>query len=92
MVELFCHFSARWYSNPLFRGSYSCYTLKTEALGVGTSKLAQPINDSKGKPVIQFAGEATSRKYIGTVHGAIGSGWREADRIIDLYKNKITGS
>lgn len=78
--------SSTWHSNPLFRGSYSNYTLKAEALGASCQKLAEPINDSNGKPVIQFAGEATSAKYYSCVHGAIESGWREADRLINLYK------
>lgn len=78
--------SSKWHSNPLFRGSYSCYTLKAEALGANFQKLAKPINDSTEKPVIQFAGEATSAKYYSCVHGAVESGWREADRLINLYK------
>ena len=32
-----------------------------------------------------FAGEASNVKHPSTVHGAIGSGWREADRLIKLY-------
>ncbi|XP_031616985.1 spermine oxidase-like [Contarinia nasturtii] len=75
-----------WYSNPLFRGSYSCYTLKAEALEGNVQKLAEPINDSNEKPIVQFAGEATSTKHYSCVHGAIESGWREADRLINFYK------
>jgi monoamine oxidase len=36
--------------------------------------------------VLLFAGEATHSSYYSTVHGAIESGWREAERIIELYK------
>lgn len=49
-------------------------------------KLAEPIVNGMGKPIIQFAGEATNEEHYACVHGAIESGWREADRLIDLYK------
>jgi monoamine oxidase len=39
--------------------------------------LAEPIGDR-----VFFAGEATYGKYIGTVHGALLSGEREANRIM----------
>lgn len=87
IIEIYLsNFSSKWHSNPLFRGCYSCYTLKAEALGASVQKLAQPINDSNGRPVIQFAGEATSPQHYSTVHGAVESGWREAERLINLYK------
>ena len=35
-----------------------------------------------------FAGEATHPRHFSTVHGAIETGWREADRIIEKMKNK----
>ncbi|XP_031639336.1 spermine oxidase-like [Contarinia nasturtii] len=75
-----------WHSNPLFRGSYSHFVLKAEALETNNRQLAEPINDSNGKPVIQFAGEATSPKYFSNVHGAVDAGWRDAERLINLYK------
>lgn len=77
---------SKWYSNPHFRGSYTNYSLKSDALGATTSKLAQPINDQNGHPILQFAGEATDLRHYSTVHGAIQSGWREAQRLIDLYR------
>ncbi|XP_073846820.1 spermine oxidase-like [Musca autumnalis] len=40
------------------------------------------------KPILQFAGEATSRHYFSTVHGAVESGYREANRIINYYSNE----
>uniref|UniRef100_A0A1A9Z0N8 Amine oxidase domain-containing protein n=1 Tax=Glossina pallidipes TaxID=7398 RepID=A0A1A9Z0N8_GLOPL len=40
------------------------------------------------KPVVQFAGEATSSHYFSTVHGAVESGFREADRIFQYYSHE----
>ena len=77
---------SKWYSNPNFRGSYSSYTLQSDALDVSAEKLAEPINTSNGRPLIQFAGEATNANHFGSVHGAIETGWREANRLIQLYK------
>jgi hypothetical protein len=36
--------------------------------------------------VLLFAGEATHSSYYSTVHGAIESGWREAERLTEFYK------
>ena len=80
-------FRSTWYSNPHFRGSYTFYSLKSDSLNVTTTQLSQPINDAVGLPVLQFAGEATNQHYYSTVHGAVESGWREAKRLIDTYKN-----
>lgn len=77
---------SKWQSNPHFRGSYTNVTLESDALGATTTKLAEPINDQNGKPILQFAGEATNQHHFSTVHGAIESGWREAQRLIDLYR------
>lgn len=75
-----------WYSNPHFRGSYTHYSMKSDALGATTTTLAEPLTDSFGRPVVQFAGEATNEHYYSTVHGAIESGWREAQRLINFYR------
>ncbi|TDG50778.1 hypothetical protein AWZ03_002767 [Drosophila navojoa] len=39
------------------------------------------------RPVLFFAGEATSSNHYSTVHGAVESGIREADRIISFYRS-----
>ena len=67
-----------WYSNPNTKGSYSYQTVESELANLGPETLEEPL--AKGK--ILFAGEATSLHHYSTVHGAIESGWREADRII----------
>ncbi|XP_030386506.1 spermine oxidase-like [Scaptodrosophila lebanonensis] len=37
------------------------------------------------KPIVLFAGEASSPHYYSTVHGAVEAGWREAKRLADFY-------
>jgi len=64
----------RWRSDPWSRGSYSF-----PALGQSMEdfdRLAAPVGER-----VLFAGEATSRPYFGTVHGAVHSAIREAARL-----------
>ena len=68
----------KWHSNPFVKGSYSYQTIQSDLANLGPSTLARP----QGQDRLLFAGEATHEKYFSTVHGAIESGWREADRII----------
>ncbi|XP_065074598.1 spermine oxidase-like [Ochlerotatus camptorhynchus] len=77
-----------WYTNRNFRGSYTSRSMKSDILNAKAAHLAQPLVNSLGLPVVQFAGEASHPEYYSTVQGAVGSGWREADRIIELYRNK----
>ncbi|CAD7004408.1 peroxisomal N(1)-acetyl-spermine/spermidine oxidase [Ceratitis capitata] len=77
----------RWHSNPNFRGSYSFRTMYAEELRIGSADLATPLLDAKDdRPLLQFAGEATSTHHYSTVHGAVESGWREAQRLRDFYQ------
>ncbi|XP_031636095.1 spermine oxidase-like [Contarinia nasturtii] len=80
-------FCTKWSSNPHFLGSYTYYSLNADAVGASTDSLAEPILHRNSKPLIQFAGEATHAHYYSTVHGAVETGWREAQRIIDSYKS-----
>ncbi|XP_015110287.1 spermine oxidase [Diachasma alloeum] len=75
----------RWNTNENFRGTYSYPSLASVVNNASPEDLGTPVprND---KPVIQFAGEATEPQHHSTVHGAIVSGWREADRLINHYK------
>lgn len=77
-----------WYTDEYFRGSYTFKSITTEKLNVKTEDLAEPIILADGKPIILFAGEATHERYYSTVHGAVETGFREADRIIDFYRTR----
>ncbi len=64
-----------WHSDPFARGAYAY-------LPVGgleaQNELARPVDDT-----LFFAGEAMSVGHIGTVHGAIETGWRAAKQILN---------
>lgn len=75
-----------WYSNPHFRGCYSFRSMNSDALNVTAADLAKPLKNTLGTDVLLFAGEATHNNFYSTVHGALETGWREADRIIGMYK------
>lgn len=84
---IFFTFSNNWYSNPHFRGTYSYQTVESRQFGESPEViLSRPLTASNGKQTLLFAGEATHPKYYSSVHGAIETGFREAQRIIDLYK------
>ncbi|KAK4879345.1 hypothetical protein RN001_007491 [Aquatica leii] len=74
-----------WYTNPHFHGSYSFETVKSRQFRVAQDQLlAKPLTIFD-KPTLLFAGEATHPYHYATVHGAIETGFREADRIIKFY-------
>ncbi|XP_052859703.1 spermine oxidase-like [Anopheles cruzii] len=77
---------SNWSSNRLFRGSYSSRSITTERMQTGAKYLTYPLMDAMNTPRVLMAGEATSHVHYGTVQGAIESGQREAQRLIDLYK------
>ncbi|KAF5286652.1 hypothetical protein FQR65_LT12483 [Abscondita terminalis] len=82
---------SRWLSDPHCYGSYSFRSTHSEEFNVFASDLAKAVC-FKNKPVLLFAGEATSDHHYSTVHGAVESGFREADRIINFYKSTIVMS
>ena len=67
----------RWGADPFSLGAYS--SIPPLATGQDYDTLAAPLGDR-----VFFAGEATSRTYPATVHGAFLSGEREARRISKL--------
>ncbi|XP_001353445.4 spermine oxidase [Drosophila pseudoobscura] len=77
---------SQWHSHPNFRGSYSFQPTYADELRTGRWDLESPLADVSGRPRLQFAGEASSRTHFSTVHGAVETGWREADRLNEFYK------
>ncbi|CAG9863754.1 unnamed protein product [Phyllotreta striolata] len=76
-----------WNSNPHFCGSYVYSSIEQDEYNASSEDLARPIVSEKSKkPVLLFAGEATSTNHYSTVNGAIETGYREADRLIEFYK------
>jgi monoamine oxidase len=71
------YYITRWASDPFSCGSYS--HIPPGGSCDDYSTLAEPFKDR-----LFFAGEATTCKFAGTVHGAYLSGLREAKRIMAL--------
>lgn len=65
----------RWNDDPLSLGAYSC--VPVGASHAMRERLADPIDGA-----LHLAGEATHAQYPATVHGALLSGWRAADRAL----------
>lgn len=71
------HYLTHWMDDPFARGGFS-FT----AVGAGDgdrTALGDPIGDR-----VFFAGEATEIEHTATVHGALLSGRREAERILTI--------
>ena len=75
---------SRWNSNQNTLGSYSFQTVNAVTADLGPRDLAKPVGNGR----ILFAGKAMNEKHFSTVHGAVESGWREADRIICSLRKK----
>lgn len=68
--------ASRWASDPWAFGSYTY--LRPGGTGADRDALAAPV---AGR--LFFAGEATSRRYLSTVHGALFSGQRAAQEALE---------
>ncbi|XP_074532011.1 peroxisomal N(1)-acetyl-spermine/spermidine oxidase-like [Halichoeres trimaculatus] len=74
-----------------FRDRWTCGSYCHPAIGCSAKDLENmmeplPTGDSQAQPLqVLFAGEATHPHFYSTVHGALLTGWREADRLIGHY-------
>lgn len=76
-VEVKAVHRSKWGTNRHFRGAYTFP--KTGSSEGRTKELAAPL-PSNATPHLCFAGEATHDRFYSTMHGAVESGRREADR------------
>ncbi|KAK5114150.1 hypothetical protein LTR62_002720 [Meristemomyces frigidus] len=70
----------RWAQDELSRGSYSHMVTGISDVA-HREEFQKPVLNRFGG-LLRFAGEHTSRSHFATVHGALLSGWREADDIL----------
>ncbi|CAB3258115.1 unnamed protein product [Arctia plantaginis] len=77
---------SNWHTNPYTRGSFTYDNLQTHQYPNARAILAEPLVDCSGAPRVLFAGEATDNVLFSTVHGAMDSGRREANRLLSKSK------
>uniref|UniRef100_A0AAR2JCA3 Amine oxidase domain-containing protein n=1 Tax=Pygocentrus nattereri TaxID=42514 RepID=A0AAR2JCA3_PYGNA len=65
---------SQWFHEPYTYGSYTYVAKGCSGYGIDNLPLQ-----------MMFAGEATHRSFFSTVHGALITGWREADRLHTHY-------
>lgn len=75
----------KWMTDEIALGSYTYPSMGEEKNNVRTKDLAVPITDADSKPIVLLAGEATDENYPSMAHGAVSSGFRVAQQIIDYY-------
>ncbi|CAJ1067563.1 Hypothetical predicted protein [Xyrichtys novacula] len=79
---------SQWFHNPWTCGSYSFPGKLCSAQDLENMMEPLPSKGSQAQPLqVLFAGEATHHCYYSTVHGAVLTGWREADRLISHYSS-----
>nr|XP_046258879.1 peroxisomal N(1)-acetyl-spermine/spermidine oxidase-like [Scatophagus argus] len=77
---------SQWFHDPWTCGSYSHPAIGCSAQDLENMMEPLPTKGSQAQPLqVLFAGEATHPCYYSTVHGALLTGWREADRLIAHY-------
>lgn len=75
-----------WLTNKFFLGAYSYISYASESpTVVGPPNLAEPLMKTDWTTYIHFAGEATDYDYPSFANGAVSSGWRAAQEVIDNY-------
>ncbi|XP_003964196.2 peroxisomal N(1)-acetyl-spermine/spermidine oxidase [Takifugu rubripes] len=84
---------SQWFHDPWTLGSYSYLAKGCSVQDVENLMEPLPTSRSQAQPVhVLFAGEATHPCYYSTVHGALLSGQREADRLISYYSSRDSSS
>ncbi|KAF7643932.1 hypothetical protein LDENG_00231000 [Lucifuga dentata] len=79
---------SQWFHDPWTCGSYSYPGKGCSAKDLDNMMEPLPSKEAQSEPLqVLFAGEATHSCYYSTVHGALLSGWREADRLISHYSS-----
>ncbi|XP_076017073.1 peroxisomal N(1)-acetyl-spermine/spermidine oxidase [Genypterus blacodes] len=79
---------SQWFQDPWTCGSYSYPGQGCSAHDLNNLMEPLPLKGTRSQPLqVLFAGEATHPCYYSTVHGALLSGWREADRLISHYSS-----
>ncbi|KAM9365198.1 peroxisomal N(1)-acetyl-spermine/spermidine oxidase-like [Pholidichthys leucotaenia] len=79
---------SQWFIDPWTCGSYSYLAKGCSEQDLDNMMEPLPPKGSQSKPLqVLFAGEATHPYYFSTVHGALTTGWREADRLISHYSS-----
>lgn len=76
--------TSKWFTNKYSRGSYSSRSPETDRMRASAKILSVPLKNSKGIPTVLFAGEATHQNHYSVVHGAVATGYREAERLMRL--------
>ncbi|XP_075223796.1 peroxisomal N(1)-acetyl-spermine/spermidine oxidase-like isoform X3 [Lycorma delicatula] len=80
---------SRWHSDPYSSGSYSFRSVDSDHLDVSHGQLAEPLVNDSGRKVVFFAGEATHPYFFSTVHGAIETGFNQAENVISNLSHNI---
>ncbi|KAG9275346.1 peroxisomal N(1)-acetyl-spermine/spermidine oxidase [Astyanax mexicanus] len=77
---------SQWFLDPYTCGSYTYVAKGCSDFDIDNLAEPLPLPGSKDQPLqVMFAGEATHRSFFSTVHGALITGWREADRLLSHY-------
>nr|XP_019953413.1 PREDICTED: peroxisomal N(1)-acetyl-spermine/spermidine oxidase-like [Paralichthys olivaceus]XP_019953420.1 PREDICTED: peroxisomal N(1)-acetyl-spermine/spermidine oxidase-like [Paralichthys olivaceus] len=76
----------KWFHDPWTCGSYCHPAVGCSAEDFENMMEPLPSKGTQSQPLqVLFAGEATHPCHYSTIHGALLTGWREADRLIAHY-------
>lgn len=77
---------SEWITKRNFLGSYSLFTMNAAHHRVSPSELAEPVYNANGRARIFFAGEATSALFSGYTNGAVETGFRASDEVLEVLE------